>query len=252
LILRGGTRRPAFVQKRSKSMDAPPKSQFKQEETEGEMTMTITYYDDNEGKGGRGLEAQVYQMDPDAKGGYKQLALAKSMQEADNGPSGPGSSSLTAYNAVASLEKSGPRLFGQQKTPRSATFVAAFRLFEGAEEGDGRVWRPKIPDSKTFYEKVGVDPLCGAATGAMWGRLFLDRRTYGVKSEPVLDLAEFNMIGRCLEKILQVDMIPVTFDDEDINEDDVTDEDYKCNRLKYSALVSNLFVKAAVDLEAML
>lgn len=49
------------------------------------------------------------------------------------------------------------------------------------------------------------------------------------------------MIDRSLEKILQVDIIPATFHD-----------DHEAGAKKYSALVSNLFVKCDIDLEALL
>jgi hypothetical protein len=82
-----------------------------------------------------------------------------------------------------------------------------------------------------------------SATGAMWEGIFLDRRTYRAGQESVLDFAELHMIGRSLEKILQVDIIPAAFFDDDDNE---------LYRQTSSALVSNLFVKASVDLEALL
>ena len=54
------------------------------------------------------------------------------------------------------------------------------------------------------------------------------------------------MIGRTCEKILQVDLIPTTFEDDDEYEDNDP------NRKEYLALVSNLFVKSNVDLKALL
>jgi hypothetical protein len=152
---------------------------------------------------GRGLEAQIYQYHPDANGGkgeYEQLDLVKSRWEADNGPDSTG---LTAYNAHGRLEKVDATPFGQCKRPRSATFVAVIRLVEGqAHELAG--WTEQPPHPQTFYEHIGVDPLCDSATGAMWERIFLSPLTVGAGLEPVLNLAEFNIIGRSLEKILQV------------------------------------------------
>jgi hypothetical protein len=189
--------------------------------------MTMTYWVKNKDVKGRGLEAQIYQFDP--VGGYTQLELVKSLWEADNGPETTG---LTAYNAVGKLK---PK--SEDKPPRSATFVAAIRLFEG--EATGReTWSEVPPTPQEFYDHIGVNPLGSKATGAMWERIFLDPRTYGTGLEPVLNLAEFNMIGRSLEKILQVDVIPAIFKDGD--------------EAQYSALVSNLFVKANVDLKALL
>lgn len=228
----------------------------------GEKTMTITYWAENkdkmtdkpdgkkkEGKG-RGLQARVYQFDPDdrtSKDGYKQLELIKSKTEADSGPkdNNAAKSKLTAYNAVVPLKKEPHhRQFGQTNTPRSYTFLVAIRLFEGHKRGPGR-W-PKLPSSEQLYDHIAVHPLHENATGAMWESVFLDPRKYGKGPEPVLDLVEFNMIGRSLEKILQVDIVPATFFDDDEHEPDDP------NRKEYSALVSNLFVKGNVDLKALL
>jgi len=96
----------------------------------------------------------------------------------------------------------------------------------------------KPPNSRDLYKHVGVNPSCFHATGAMWERIFLDRRT---NSEPVLDLAEFHMIGRSFEKILQVDIIPATF----FNDDE--GDGKEC-----AALVSNLFIRANIDLKSLL
>jgi hypothetical protein len=183
--------------------------------------------------------------------------MVKSKTEADSGPKDDKNeeTKLTAYNAVAELKKESHQrgLLGQSKSARSATFVVAIRLFEGPK----RVcpaW-PKLHEdwpeppssfSKDLYKHIAVDPSHQNATGAMWEGIFLDRRTYGLGSEPVIDLTEFNMIGRTCEKILQVDLIPTTFQDDDEDEDDDP------NRKQYMALVSNLFVKSNVDLKALL
>jgi len=214
---------------------------------------------------GRGLEAQLYQFNPEL-GTYTQLKMVKSKTEADNGPKDDKNeeTKLTAYNAVAELKKESHErgLLGQFKSARSTTFLVAIRLFEGPKrvcpEGpkppsqedwpeltSQEEW-PQLPSSKDLYEHIAADPSHPNATGAMWEGIFLDRRTYGSGSEPVIDLTEFNMIGRTCEKILQVDLIPTTFQDDDEYEDNDP------NRKEYLALVSNLFVKSNVDLKALL
>jgi hypothetical protein len=214
---------------------------------------------------GRGLEAQLYQFNPEL-GTYTQLKMVKSKTEADNGPKDDKNeeTKLTAYNAVAELKKESHErgLLGQFKSARSTTFLVAIRLFEGPKrvcpEGpkppsqedwpeltSQEEW-PQLPSSKDLYEHIAADPSHPNATGAMWEGIFLDRRTYGLGSEPVIDLTEFNMIGRTCEKILQVDLIPTTFQDDDEYEDNDP------NRKEYLALVSNLFVKSNVDLKALL
>jgi hypothetical protein len=205
---------------------------------------------ENSAPTGRGLEAQLYQFNPEL-GSYTQLKMVKSKTEADSGPKDDKNeeTKLTAYNAVAELKKESH----ERGQFRSTTFLVAIRLFEGPkkvcsegpEPPSQEDW-PGLPSSKDLYEHIAVDPSHLNATGAMWEEIFLDRRTYGLGSEPVLDLTEFNMMGRTCEKILQVDLIPTTFQDDDEDEDDDP------NRKEYLALVSNLFVKSNVDLKALL
>jgi hypothetical protein len=198
-----------------------------------EPTDTIRYED----KEVRALEIKLYQL---LDGEYQPLEMTKSPWEADNGTKYvEGQTSLTAYNAVGKLPQPDPDHFSKAKSkvPRTATFLAAFRLVENDEE-DGDVKWPKLPTSEDLYQHVGVDPSCFHATGAMWESIFLDRRT---EPEPILDLSEFNMIGRSLEKILQVDIIPVTFAN-----------DHMSNGKEYATLVSNLFVREKVDLNSLL
>ncbi|KAN0098168.1 hypothetical protein V8E51_013831 [Hyaloscypha variabilis] len=198
-----------------------------------EPVETLRYWDNSQG--GRGLEAKVYQLED---GEYKPVYMTKSPIEAENGLDyTDGRTSLTVYNAVIKLgDVDRPRHFGKAPAPRSATFLAAIRLFEGDERED--YWRPSaLPTSRDLYNYVGVNPSCFHATGAMWERIVLDQRT---AADPVLDPSVFNMIGRSLEKILQVDIIPATFED---------DEEH--GHRDSAALVSNLFVRGNVDLKSL-
>jgi hypothetical protein len=217
------------------------KTEIVLDKSEHEPTGSIIRYWD---PCGRGLEAKVYQLQD---GEYKQLCMTKSPWEADNGPKyEEGSTELTAYNAIGELQN----LPITSKGSRSVTFLAAIRLYEGDENGGDRNgfgrWPEdlELPTSEELFDHVGVDPdhdIRGIATGAMWESIFLDRR---VGPAPVLELAEFNMIGRSLEKILQVDIIPITIDDDDENDEG----DGKI----YAALVSNLFVRENIDLKSLL
>lgn len=153
--------RPSF-EKRKTSHDAKPNDNGEQKEKvidtheKLEETTTMTYWDKNGDKQARGLEVKVYQVDSSEKGGYKELTLIKSAWEADNGPHATG---LTAYNAVGTVKKESEdiRLLRETKVPRSATFVAAIRLFEGDETGGGR-WPGLPPTSQVFYDHIGVHP----------------------------------------------------------------------------------------------
>jgi hypothetical protein len=65
----------------------------------------------------------------------------------------------------------------------------------------------------------------------MWETAFLERER---KTDSPSELAEVRLLGRCLEKILQVDLVP------------------EPNIPAGTALVSNIFSWANVDLKAML
>jgi hypothetical protein len=193
-----------------------------------------------------GLEAEVYQLLPD--GNYWQLPMTVSDSDADSGTSYTQDDFKTkAYNVSARLPN-----WDEKKRPRSATFVAAVRLFEGNEAGGGE-W-PTMPSSKLIYDYVGIRPSSPMATGAMWESTFLERQG---KSDSVcaFDLAEISLIGRSLEKILQVDIVPAIFDDE------THDPPYQALRPEgkeafpstpETALVSNLFVRQNIDLKSLL
>lgn len=152
-----------------------------------------------------GLEANVYQYLPEENKPYKRLSRTQSEAAADNGPDEvQGEFRVRAYNVVVPF----PYLPDQgHKEHRRATFVAAIRLFEG--DGKARPdWDPKLPTSEEMHEHIGVDPSSDKATGAMWDTIFIERRD---KADCVLDLAEVNLVGRALEKILQVAVIPAPF-----------------------------------------
>ena len=89
----------------------------------------------------------------------------------------------------------------------------------------------KLPTSKEIYDYVGVSPSSRDATGAMWETAFLERER---KTDSPSELAEVRLIGRCLEKILQVDLVP------------------EINCPERVALVSNMFYWPNIDLNAML
>ena len=104
---------------------------------------------------GRGLEAQLYQFNPEL-GTYTQLKMVKSKTEADNGPKDDKNeeTKLTAYNAVAELKKEshGRGLLGQFKSARSTTFLVAIRLF--TSPSIHRIRTPQVPCGKEFFLTV--------------------------------------------------------------------------------------------------
>jgi hypothetical protein len=237
---------------------------------------------------GLGLEARVFQLCGDASGEhYKQLDLTESFLSVDSGAESGENYNyhIPAYTAFGQLPKP------NTKGTREATFLAAIRLTEvsqirdwivkskassngkwegeivpGIKEKDwikqGRGtkqdwlarqpdearflgkewpsglwpeveedWTKKLPLSWQIYDYVGASPKSVHATGAMWETAFLERER---KTDSPSELAEVRLLGRCLEKILQVDLVP------------------EPNIPAGTALVSNIFSWANVDLKAML
>jgi hypothetical protein len=183
-----------------------------------------------------GMEARVYQHCPSPNctecpgfrrvGEYKQLGVQKSRLEVDSGAESGETYpwDVPAYNAFG-------RLVNHRHEGRcNTTFLAAIRLREAPElrkqfetrsedwlkeylsRGDWakEFWPeeekwPELPTSKDIYDYIGVDPRSPDAVGAMWETIFLDRER---KTDSSSELAEVRLIGRSLEKILQVDLVP--------------------------------------------
>ncbi|KAE9364857.1 hypothetical protein N431DRAFT_474422 [Stipitochalara longipes BDJ] len=184
-----------------------------------------------------GLEANVYHYQPGKVGEerYTRLPMTQSAAAADNGPDEvQGEFRVTAYNAVVPL----PRVSGHDHVH---VFVAAIRLFEGEGEFNLRPdWNPlaKLPSSEDMHRHIGINPSSDNATGAMWDTIFTEQRD---EWDSVLDLSEVNLVGRTLEKILQVALIPAPFHNAHLKAG---------ARLRTTALVSNLFIRPAIDLKA--
>ena len=196
---------------------------------EDEETDTIRYWDEERGIG---LEAKVYVFRPEEQK-FEPLKVVQSLADQDSGTQEV--QGVKAYHALYEFE---PLLNKNLDQHRSATFLTAIRLFRGDELGPGK-W-PELPTSKALYNYVGVNPSSPGATGALWESIFLEGQK---QAEPVLDLSEFRMIGRSLEKILQVDIVPATF--EGANNEDKDGP-------RFAALVSNLFIRGKIDFNSLL
>ncbi|KAI1097385.1 hypothetical protein F4804DRAFT_351692 [Jackrogersella minutella] len=118
---------------------------------------------------------------------------------------------------------------------RQVTFVAEFRLRQCGREPK---W-PNTPTSEDIYGYLGIDSCSNMATGMMWETLFLQRED---KSNYFSELSEVNLVGRCVEKIMTVDLVPVT-----IRENGCI----KFEKEGPLAPVSNLFLRPNIDLESM-
>ncbi|RYP67448.1 hypothetical protein DL771_007226 [Monosporascus sp. 5C6A] len=111
-------------------------------------------------------------------------------------------------------------------------FVATFRICEDNAA-------PPITARNLLYvdifKSMVIGPQNELATGAMWQSIFYKRQE---GTEFFSELCEVNIVARCLEKILDVDLVPTA-----------------CHTVEWAsrplALVSNLFLEANVDLKAL-
>ncbi|KAF2471305.1 uncharacterized protein BDR25DRAFT_368108 [Lindgomyces ingoldianus] len=186
---------------------------------------------------GIGLEAVVYRILGEQP---VPLPLVVSDSVEDNGcessDSKDGGGKLAACRALHRLSfKNG--LFEKQ----SATFIAAFRLFEGSHWVTAS-W-PNVPSSQDIYEYVGASPPKVSddtskimfKTGSMWETIFLEQY---LRPDFPGRLPEVSLIGRCFEKIMQVDMVPIwSFE---------TDEP-----ILPFALISNIFMHPEVNFKSL-
>lgn len=194
-------------------------------------------------KRGIGMEAKAYQLYQDKE--PTELYMTKSTAAADNGPLPAQKTEIKAYNAVGEITDSAK----DDLTPRSALFMVVVRFFEADMTRPmnkefflppSDEWDP-LPTSKQVYEHIGIDPTKTHATGAMWDSMIVQKRS---QSAPILDLSDVSLIGRSLEKVLQVDSVPATFNSkQDLQKTQKRDE---------ITLVSNLFMGATIDLKALL
>jgi hypothetical protein len=123
-------------------------------------------------------------------------------------------------------------------------FLASFCLFEGldSELDSGKpVKAPsafeQTPSCEEISASVGVGPSSepGARPATMWGAIFSGRQD---NMECVSQLPEARIVGRCLEKILGVDVIPLAATPG-------PSSPYT------AALISNMFLNARVDLKSL-
>jgi hypothetical protein len=122
----------------------------------------------------------------------------------------------------------------------SRVFVTAFRLFETDRNSTALEFKINEecikPGNLGNLMGVGGSEI---ATGTMWQSVFLDRQArLGCLSE----LPEVDLVARCLEKILELDLVPETFKD-------VQTKHSKDWAPKPKAIVSNTFLRATVDLK---
>lgn len=167
------------------------------------------------------MEMEVSLVNQD--GSLERLELTRSDNEMDTDPK-----SVPAYNTYKDIPCE------QSVT----TFVAAFRLSEYSEDDErtdddkARLLQDKLIKSKEIPDYVAADMYHPNAIGDMWLTIFVGEEQQRLDYGSLLTGA--NLVGRCLERILQVEMFPVGKDQRQL------------------ALVSNLFMWPNVDLKALL
>ncbi|KAM7197469.1 hypothetical protein V8F20_006614, partial [Naviculisporaceae sp. PSN 640] len=116
-------------------------------------------------------------------------------------------------------------------------FVAAFHLFEVK---DGKIVVPFNSSQVSHaviskFVRNGEDEAPG--TASLWQTTFNNRQD---KMDCVSELCEGNVVGRCLEKILRVDLVPAKIPRRG-----------SIGSMHHFTLVSNMFLKANVDLKSL-
>jgi hypothetical protein len=86
--------------------------------------------------------------------------------------------------------------------PYSVTFLLAMRVCEEATQPQKR---PRPLTSNQVFAWVGADPSSSWATGAMWETIFFRREQ---RTNWTSELSEVNLVARCLQRILHVDIVP--------------------------------------------
>lgn len=125
-----------------------------------------------------------------------------------------------------------------QLESHQAVFVAAFCITEGKCLPD-ELWSPHIPDSSTIFNYIGASSINRrSATGHMWNVIFSD---HYLPRNPLSQLAEIQLIGRTVEKILHVDTMPYTLPKE-----------WRWTDEPSAILISNLFVDPTLDFKTLL
>ncbi|KAJ2998175.1 hypothetical protein NUW58_g410 [Xylaria curta] len=114
------------------------------------------------------------------------------------------------YRATAKLHTPSKESGGYGN--RSETFIAAIRLIHSADTIAASK-DLEIPSSEIMHEDVWVEPVPAGsvfesdsqATGVMWETILQWRDLH---TDSMSEFTEISLIARCLEKILQVDLVP--------------------------------------------
>ncbi|KAI1750062.1 hypothetical protein F4782DRAFT_548893 [Xylaria castorea] len=141
------------------------------------------------------------------------------------------------YRATAKLHKPSKENGGYCN--RSETFITAIRLIHGTDTTAASE-DPKIPSSEDMHEDIWVEPVRpispleqnSQATGVMWETVLQWRDLH---TDSMSEFTEISLMARCLEKILQVDLVPCFYGTEN----------------QALAIISNPFMRPTVSLRSL-
>ncbi|KAK3290899.1 uncharacterized protein B0H64DRAFT_446714 [Chaetomium fimeti] len=116
-------------------------------------------------------------------------------------------------------------------------FLAMYRLVEAEHEIQACLKPPWPDEISNVVLAKSSDTFAG--TAELWQGLFADRQS---KAECVSALCEADIIGRCLEKVLGVDLVPAL---------DKAQAPAAGKDAERQAIVSNMFLRASVDVKGL-
>ncbi|KAI8634080.1 hypothetical protein F5Y19DRAFT_487609 [Xylariaceae sp. FL1651] len=146
----------------------------------------------------------------DSYGATSSTLASSNLTSTDNSITSIASGQI-AYKAIAKLHP--PTKQGGGLGNRSETFIAAIRLVQSDDADE----EPEIPSSEDMHRDVWVEVVRpgsvmesgSQATGAMWETILQWR---DLRTDSMSEFTEISLIARCLEKILQVDLVPGIFE----------------------------------------
>ena len=166
------------------------------------------------------FEAHIYLI------GTGEPELIKKIPEPHD-PDNPSKASSTLNEAFdVNIDRSGSKTGSD-----SVIFLLAMRAYEpGADKAS-----LERLTSEDIFDWVGADPLSSWATGAMWETIFFRRED---ETNCVSELSEVNLVARCLQRVLHVDLVPQGLKVE--------------GKKRPLALLSNIILGAELDMQALL
>jgi hypothetical protein len=238
LVIEPPMRLQKFSHLNQKHSEEEPRREEKNKEGEPEYVMKekvpttddgkVSAYVDIGGDSEIRWEASLHEFDMENQK-YDVIPLNHSGKKDDHCSKGGTDVSSPVYEAVVT----------HQASKSLRIFIASFHISEVrngtiSKMNDTNVSTP--PSSDEIVQFIGIGSINEMATANMWQSIFVDRQG---QLTTLSKLSESNLVARCLEKILGVDLVP-------------TDLTLDLQEPRPRALVSNMFLKANVDTKALL